>query len=92
QTAYAIVNNVLPELSDQQIADLFTHNARKIFNLSSSIKEGATANITLFSRKGSTELTQESNKSKSSNSPFFHLPLKGKVIGIINKGSLFLNK
>ena len=37
-------------------------------------------------------LTKETMQSKSANTPFFDKALNGKVIGILNKGSLILNK
>ena len=92
QTTFAVVNNILPGLSNEQIANLFSNNARNIFALPpTSITEGANAELTLFSKTGKTTLTKESNKSKSTNSPFFNKELNGVVIGTINKGQLFLN-
>jgi dihydroorotase-like cyclic amidohydrolase len=71
---------------------LFSANARTIFNLPpSAIKEGVNAEITLFNRTAKALLTEENNKSKSGNTPFFNITLDGKVAGIINKGGLFLN-
>ncbi len=91
QTAYAAVKAVLPELTDQQITNLFSINARKIFNLhTSTIKEGNVAEITLFNN-GEFILKKENIKSKSHNSPFINIPLKGNVIGVISKGNLILN-
>lgn len=93
QTCYAVVQTVLPELKEEQVAALFSLNAQKIFNVkTSSIAEGQKAEITLFDPKGQTQLNDETNKSKSSNTPFMNTLLQGKVIGIINKGNLHLNK
>lgn len=93
QTAYAVVQSVMPDLSADKIAALFSSNARSIFHLSSStVGEGSQAELTLFNASGATTLTKETNKSKSSNSPFFDKSLKGEVVGIINKGNIFMNK
>lgn len=93
QTSYAAVQTVIPELSANQIAALFSANARKIFNLPlASIKEGTTADITMFKENENIILMKENNKSKSANTPFFDKPLNGKVIGTFNKGNLILNK
>ncbi|MEX6690047.1 dihydroorotase [Danxiaibacter flavus] len=93
QTAYAVVQSVLPDLSANKIAALFSSNARSIFHLSAaSIEEGSQAELTLFKASGTTTLAKETNKSKSSNSPFFDKSLKGEVVGIINKGNIFINK
>ena len=67
-------------------------NSSKIFNLPTPvILEGRKAELTLFTRTGKTRLTEQSNKSKSVNTPFLNKELNGKVTGVINKGDLFLN-
>jgi len=92
ETSFAVVNTVLPELSIEKCVQLFSSSANHIFQLSSSIiDKGAKAELTLFSKNGSTILTKENTKSKSINSPFLNKTLNGKVIGIINKGNLYLN-
>jgi dihydroorotase len=88
QTCYAAVQTALPGLSPEQIVNLFSLNARKIFQLENyTIQEGSHAAITLFN---TTEFifNKEKNKSKSQNSAFMNIPLKGTVIGIISKGNL----
>ena len=91
QTAYAAVQTVLPELSSTQIANLFSLNARKIFQLNkATIEEGKTAELTLFNTD-TFLFTKEKNKSKSQNSAFINIPLNGNVIGIISKRNLILN-
>ena len=92
ETAFAIVNSVLPELSNDQLVKIFSTTARTIFNLPAvTIEEGADAELTLFNRNGTTLLTKENIKSKSHNSPFIQKELKGKVIGTITKGNIYLN-
>jgi dihydroorotase len=92
QTSFAVVNNQLPELSNEQIVALFTSNARKIFNLTpNSINIGSTAELTLFNRKEISTLSIASNKSKSANSAFLNTPLTGKALAIIIKGQLIIN-
>ena len=91
QTAYAAVQTVLPELSSTQIANIFSLNARKIFQLSeATIEEGKTAELTLFNTN-TFIFNKEKNKSKSQNSAFIDMPLHGNVAGIISKGNLILN-
>jgi len=91
QTAYAVVQTVLPELSPEKIAALFSINARKIFDLNSmQIKEGNKAEFTLFNTKDFI-LKKEEIKSKSQNSAFINVLLQGNVIGIVSKGNLILN-
>jgi dihydroorotase len=92
QTCYAAVQTALPDLSSEQIANLFSVHARKIFGLkNSSIKEGNKADITLFNTNEFI-FSKEKNKSRSQNSAFINIPLKGNIIGIVSKGNLILNK
>ncbi len=91
QTSYAAVKTVLPQLSAEQIAKLFSTNARKIFKLSNAnIKEGNKAELTLFNYESYT-LQKENIKSKSHNSAFLNTPLKGNILGILTKGNLILH-
>ncbi len=91
QTCYAAVQTALPDLSAEQIANLFSLNAAKIFQLkNSSISEGNKASITLFNTEEFI-FTKEKNKSKSQNSAFMNIPFHGNVIGIVSKGNLILN-
>lgn len=92
QTAYSVVQTVLPELSAAQIAELFSNNNRDIFGIDkNSIEVGKQADITLFSPDESFIFTKEKNWSRSSNSPFFGKELKGKVIGTIVKNNFYRN-
>ena len=91
QTAYAAVQTVLPSLSAEKIAMLFSVNARKIFRLhETKIEEGKQAELTIFNTSNF-NLKKEDIKSKSQNSAFINVPLHGNVIGIVSKGSLILN-
>jgi dihydroorotase len=93
ETAYAVVNHLLPELNSGQLAKLFSLNARNIFNLPSvTIAEGAIAELSLFTKNGTTTVNRQTMKSKSSNTAFAGRELKGSVVGIINKGNLILNQ
>lgn len=93
QTAYSAVQTALPELSSSKIAELFSENARKIFNLPpASVITGEKAECTLFSNKAAFILQENDIKSKSANTAFINKELRGKVIGIFTKGNLVLNK
>jgi dihydroorotase len=92
QTAFSLVNTAVPELSNEALINLFSHNALQLLALApTSIQNNAPAELTLFERKASYIFTPENNKSKSANSPVFGMQLSGKVIGTINKGRVFLN-
>jgi dihydroorotase len=91
QTSYAAAQTVLPQLSAEKIAALFSTNARKIFQLNEIIiAEEKSAELTLFNANDFT-LNKEQIKSKSQNSAFIKISLQGNVIGIISKGNLILN-
>jgi dihydroorotase len=92
ETTYATVQHQLPTLSEAQIAQLFSQNARNIFNLpSATIIEGNEAELTLFSKKQTTCLSRQQSKSKSANAPFWDIPLNGKIMGTYAKGKLHIN-
>lgn len=63
--------------------------ARSIFGLEeTTIEEGAKANFTLFSTEGKSTFTKENILSKSKNSAFLGIELKGSVYGIFNQNQL----
>ncbi|MFN2457685.1 MAG: dihydroorotase family protein [Chitinophagaceae bacterium] len=93
QTAFAAVRSCIPELSLERITEVFSTNARKIFNLPGiSIREKNKVNLTLFDKNQNWVLTATDIASKSKNSPFIGRTLTGRAIGIINKDKLFLSK
>jgi dihydroorotase len=92
QTVYPTLNTSLGEKNDEIIVDLLSVNPRKILGLPViSINEGEKANLTLFDNKAEWTFDDQTNLSKSRNSPFLGRKMKGKVIGIINKGDFALN-
>jgi dihydroorotase len=81
------------EVSVVDFVKMQTENIRKIFSLPvPEIKEGAKANITLFTPGIEYVFTEDHIYSKSKNNAFIGKQLKGKAIGIINGDKLFLNK
>lgn len=90
QTLFSVLNGI-NEFSLEEKIKFISTKPREIFDIKTSeIKEKNTANITLFDPDLSWEFTNENNASKSNNSPFLNQKLKGKVIGILNKGMLSL--
>ncbi|HLX13543.1 MAG TPA: dihydroorotase [Bacteroidota bacterium] len=74
-----------------QIIQKFSINPRKILHLPQlRIKEGETANLTFLDPKFEWKVDVEKFHSKSKNSPFHGRKMKGKAIGIFNKGILHL--
>ena len=93
QTAYALVQESLPELPAERIAELLYTNPASIFGLhKNEIREGVAADLTIFNPDGKTTLTKENNKSRSGNSPLLGKTLKGKVVATIVKNHIFINK
>jgi len=85
----AMVNG---EWSIEKAVEMLSVQPRKLFGLEiPEIKEGAAACITLFNADTEYVFDASMIRSKSKNSPFIGKTLKGKVIGIINKGILELN-
>lgn len=75
----------------EKIVEALTVNNRKIFGLVvPTIEEEAFACLTLFSTEGVERYIAKQSSSLSYNSAFDGVELKGKIIGIINKGQ-FLN-
>jgi dihydroorotase len=92
ETSFAVINDILPTLSNDGLVKLFSSNARNIFNLpDTNIRVGATAELSLFSRNIKSKLEKQLVKSKSLNTPFLEKELSGRIIGIINKGQIILN-
>lgn len=92
QTSFSVVNHLLNDLLPDKIAQLFSINARSLFNLpNNKIEVGSTCDFTLFTKSGETSFSKQDNKSKSANSAFFDIPLSGKVIGVYTKGKWHKN-
>ena len=88
ETAFGALTQVLPL---EKIIEKLTA-AKSLFGIeNSSIKEGVKANITLFNPEGTSVFTKASILSKSKNSAFLGMELKGKAYGIVNQGKLILN-
>ncbi|HET7118447.1 MAG TPA: dihydroorotase [Hanamia sp.] len=81
------------DISTETFVKMQTENIRKVFNLPAvSIIEGEKANLSLFIPEKEYVFEEKHIQSKSKNNAFVNKKLKGKVIGIINKDRLFLNK
>ena len=76
----------------EQLVEILSVNPRKIFGIEiPKIQEGEIACLTLFNADEEYIFDISMIKSKSKNSAFLGKKLKGKVIGIINKGKIELN-
>lgn len=93
ETAFSMVCMALPEISAERIAEIFSSKPAEIFGIENSkIEKGSSASFTIFDMNGEWEYNLKNKKSKSSNSPLLNKTLKGKVLGIVNKGTIILNK
>jgi len=92
ETAFAVVNHILPELTTNRLVELFSSNTRRIFGLeAATIAPGNAAELSFFNRKETSQLTKLNIKSKSFNTPFLNMQLNGKVIGTFHNGKISLN-
>lgn len=93
ETAFALINTNKSKVKLDDIIESITSKPRKILNLPEiSIKEGIEANITLFNPELSWKVELNSIQSKSKNTPIIGKQLKGKVLGVINKNQINMNK
>ena len=70
-------------LTPEEIVNATTGAFKSVAGISAKIEETATADLTIFSLTGSTIFTQETNLSKSGNTPYLGQTLVGKIIGTI---------
>lgn len=79
-------------LSVEQIVEKLAVNPRSILNLPiPKIEVGTEANLVLFSTDKKWTLDAKSNKSKSSNSPWFGQEVTGKVLAVLNNNQVIKN-
>ena len=87
ESAFGALLTVLPL---DKIVEKLTAG-RAIFKLKSTgIEDGNLANLTLFTTENDWTFSKENILSKSKNSAFLNTKMKGKAIGIYNKGTLIL--
>ncbi len=90
ETMFAVLMTV--GLPVQDFVQMQTVNVRNIFGvIVPEIKEGETTSLTLFMPDAEFVFEENMIRSRSKNSPFIGKKLKGRVVGIINKGQVHLN-
>ena len=90
QTSFSVANTaVSSKLSINELIVKITSKPREIIGLPHpEIKEGASANLTLFSPKTKWKLEESEIVSKSKNTPLIDRDLTGKVYGVINNNQI----
>ena len=89
ESAFGALMTVLPT---ELIVEKFT-SGRGIFAIEyQTIEENKKADLTLFSTEGNWNFEKSDILSKSKNSAFIGIEMKGKVYGICNKGKLNIHK
>lgn len=96
QTAWSVVVNRLLDTNRMPLGDVLERlidAPRRILRLSiPQLKKGEQANFTVFNTNEKWIYTAKNNKSRSRNSPYLNRELKGRAIGIYNKGQWILNQ
>lgn len=93
ETLFGVLGIVNTGCTTDYLVELLSVNPRKIFQLElPQIKQGTAACLTLFNPNEEYVFSESMIQSNSKNSAFIGKKLKGKVIGIINKGKVALNK
>ena len=91
QTLFGTVNGILN--NTELLVTMLTENCRNIFSMDiPKIIKGAVACLTLFDPETEYVFEESMILSKSKNSPFIGKKMKGKIIGIVNKNKLVINK
>ena len=88
ETAFAVANTAMQkQIPLDKLIEKLTVNPRKILQLPlPCIREGESANLTLFDSEAAWKFEEHHIKSKSKNTPFAGMTLKGKPVAVFNKG------
>lgn len=87
ESAFGVLLTVLPL---EKVIEKLTAGKTTFGIETQTIAEGKTANISLFNPEGKSIFTKENILSKSKNSAFLGVEMKGKIYGIYNQGKLVL--
>ena len=85
QTFWPQLNSLKKDIKLEVLLQKITDAPRHILNLPSSpIQEKEIANLTFFSEKEEWPFNNQTNTSKSTNSPLFNSIQQGKVMAVVN--------
>ena len=92
QTMFSVLMSLKNQLNLDMAIDRLTHGPREILGLEPvKIEKGAEARFAIFDSKLEWVLDEDSNKSKSKNSPFWEQSILGKSIGLVIGEKIELN-
>ncbi len=92
QHVFSLLRTYFQELSLSSLIEILAYRPRQILNIETpEIKEGELANLTFFFPDKQVTISKDDNKSLSENSPLWNQKLNGEVLGVYNKGKLWLN-
>lgn len=90
QTVFPVINQLSAQLDLRLLIEKITVNPRNILNLDQPrLETEQPACLTLFDPEASWVLDNNTNKSKSVNSPYWQKLLKGSVVATINNNQVF---
>lgn len=93
ETCFPLANMHHGKINLASLIQKISANPRKILGLAiPKIKVGEKANLTFFDPNLNWTLTEKEIYSKSKNTPFIGEKLKGKALGVVNKGKFIENK
>lgn len=91
ETSFALTRSAAPKLAVEKLVEVFALRPRKLLGLeTSAIKENAPANLTIFDPDLEWTFTEKDIRSLSRNTPAVGMKLKGRALGIVNKGKIVL--
>lgn len=92
ETSFGLLAKKLDGLiSKEQLQQLLSDNARKIIRRETIIDKGATADLVILDFSEQWQLEEKNIRSKSKNTPYIGVPLKGKVKAVFSKGRFLSN-
>lgn len=93
ETAFSVFNTYSDnKITLEKILEKLTLNPRKLLQITQpSFEIGKEINITIFSPTEEFRFGDKKIKSRSQNSPFIGIPLKGKIYGVVNRGKISIS-
>lgn len=92
ETAFGLLGKALPDLDVVKKVEILAGRSRRVFDLPvPEIEVGKKASLTLFDPDKIWNYQAKNSLSKSRNTPFDGVEMKGRVLGTIHNNQIFLN-